>query len=179
MLSSSPSTLLSKISSAYQEILTEFPEIVGLCFSPGPVKHEVRHHVKTRGLLSPHRRVAWTRRSTPPRRPSSRRWRWRALFGGATRLGPLPFPWCLSLMALRTPVVIFTSSTMRLSQTSIPFPTFANSPTTWLAPKFSPPSTLSRGATKLKCSRTTSPRPRPRTSGRSLVMWRPSPFDTD
>ena len=50
MSSSSPSTLLSKISSEYQELLPEFPEIIGLGFAPGPVKHDVRHHVETKGL---------------------------------------------------------------------------------------------------------------------------------
>ena len=49
MSSSLSASLLSKISSAYQEIMAEFPEIVGLGFSPGPVKH-VRHHVKARCL---------------------------------------------------------------------------------------------------------------------------------
>ena len=34
--SSLPSTLLSKVSVEYQEILAEFPEIVGLGFAPGP-----------------------------------------------------------------------------------------------------------------------------------------------
>ena len=33
---SSPSTLLSKVSVKYQEVLAEFPEIVGLGFAPGP-----------------------------------------------------------------------------------------------------------------------------------------------
>ena len=49
MSSSSSSSLLSKISSAYQEILSEFPEIVGLDFAPGPVKHDVRNHVEMKG----------------------------------------------------------------------------------------------------------------------------------
>ena len=43
--SSSPSTLLSKESVEYQEILAEFPEIVGIGFAPGLAKHDVRHHV--------------------------------------------------------------------------------------------------------------------------------------
>ena len=47
--SSSPSTLLSKVS-IYQQVLAEFPEIVGLGFAPGPAKHDVRHHVVTRGI---------------------------------------------------------------------------------------------------------------------------------
>ena len=34
--SSLPSTLLSKVFVEYQEILAEFPEIVGLGFAPGP-----------------------------------------------------------------------------------------------------------------------------------------------
>ena len=46
-LSPSP---ISKISSTYQEILSKFLEIVGLGFSPGPAKHNVRYHVKTCGL---------------------------------------------------------------------------------------------------------------------------------
>ena len=47
--SSSPSTLVSKVSIQYQEILAEFPEIFGLGFAPGPVKHDVRHHVEMKG----------------------------------------------------------------------------------------------------------------------------------
>ena len=47
--SSSPSTLLSKVSVGYQEVFAEFPEIVGLGFGPGPAKHDVRHHLVTRG----------------------------------------------------------------------------------------------------------------------------------
>ena len=49
MSSTSPSTQISKISTEYQEILAEFQDIVGLGFTPGPVKHDVRHHVETRG----------------------------------------------------------------------------------------------------------------------------------
>ena len=29
--------------------MAEFPEIVGLGFAPGPAKHDVRHHVETKG----------------------------------------------------------------------------------------------------------------------------------
>ena len=49
MSSSSPSTLLSKISVQYQEIMLEFLEIVGIGFVPSPVKHGVRHHVVSKG----------------------------------------------------------------------------------------------------------------------------------
>ena len=39
----------------YQEILAKFPKIVGLGFTPGPVKHNVHHHVETKGspILTP------------------------------------------------------------------------------------------------------------------------------
>ena len=56
---SSSSTLLSKVSVSYQEVLAEFPEIVGLGFAPGPTKHDVRHHVETKGppVSTPARRL--------------------------------------------------------------------------------------------------------------------------
>ena len=56
---SSSSTLLSKVSVSYQEVLAEFPEIVGLGFAPGPTKHDVRHHVETKGppISTPARRL--------------------------------------------------------------------------------------------------------------------------
>ena len=62
--SSLPSTLLSKVSVEYQEILAEFPEIVGLGFAPGPAKHDVRHHVETKGppISTPARRLDRVRR---------------------------------------------------------------------------------------------------------------------
>ena len=43
----------------YQEILAEFPETVGLGFAPGPAKHDVRHHVETKGppISTPARRL--------------------------------------------------------------------------------------------------------------------------
>ena len=57
--SSSPSTLLSQVTVEYQEILAEFPEIVGLSFAPGPTKHDVHHHVETKGppISTPVRRL--------------------------------------------------------------------------------------------------------------------------
>ena len=59
MSSSSPQSLLAHIAPAYQEILADFPEIVGMTFSPGPSKHGVRHHVETRGppISTPARRL--------------------------------------------------------------------------------------------------------------------------
>ena len=33
----------------YQEVLVDFPEIVGLGFAPGPTKHDVCHHVVAKG----------------------------------------------------------------------------------------------------------------------------------
>ena len=55
----SPSTLLSKVSIEYQEVLAEFPEIVGLGFAPMPTKHDVCHHVVTKGppISTPARRL--------------------------------------------------------------------------------------------------------------------------
>ena len=50
LMSFSSTSLLSKISSAYQEILSEFLEIDGLRLALGPVKHDVCHHVETHGL---------------------------------------------------------------------------------------------------------------------------------
>ena len=50
MSSSLPSSLLTKISPAYQEILVKFTEIVGIGFLPDPVKHDVCHHVETCSL---------------------------------------------------------------------------------------------------------------------------------
>ena len=59
MSSSAPASLLAKVSATYQEILADFPEIVGTSFSPGPSKHDVRHHVETRGppISTPARRL--------------------------------------------------------------------------------------------------------------------------
>ena len=59
LASSSPSTLLSKVSVEYKKILAEFPEIVGLDCAPGPVKHGVRHYVETKGppISTPARRL--------------------------------------------------------------------------------------------------------------------------
>ena len=57
--SSSHSRLLSKVSVEYQEILAEFPEIVGIAFAPGPAKHDVHYHAETRGppISTPARRL--------------------------------------------------------------------------------------------------------------------------
>ena len=63
MSSSLSASLLSKISSAYQEIMAEFLEIVGLGFSPGHVKHDVRHHVEARCL--PISMLAWRLPGSP------------------------------------------------------------------------------------------------------------------
>ena len=71
--------------------MAEFPEIVGLGFAPGPVKHDVRHYVETKGPPI----------STPVYRLDSQKY-----------AGPPPFTWCLNPIVLGAPVEIFADSTM-------------------------------------------------------------------
>ena len=84
LASSSPSTLLSKVSVKYQEILAEFPEIVGLGLRPALSSMVFATTLRQRDHPSQHRRAAWTRRNALLLRPSLRGWR-----RSASSWGPL------------------------------------------------------------------------------------------